>query len=150
VPAVSEGRDLPLEVTLESPDSSLIDPIGYVEIWDYQMKRAGVVALQGASTAPGDLTVIRLTWPEALSPGYYTARATLQWRSKRLSVSHLLWSPAASLSGARGDSADGDGLQARSIHRVHTVRHGGDAIRVTSGHLGPSALCLRWRSRKAK
>ncbi|MBC7082735.1 MAG: hypothetical protein PWR07_383 [Bacillota bacterium] len=87
VPAVSEGRDLPLEVTLESPDSSLIDPIGYVEIWDYQMKRAGVVALQGASTAPGDLTVIRLTWPEALSPGYYTARATLQWRSKRLSVS---------------------------------------------------------------
>ncbi len=87
VPVVSEGRDLPFEVAVENPDGSRLDPIGYVEIWDYQMKRVGVVALAGTSIAPGAPGVIHLTWPAALSPGYYTARATLQWRSERVSAS---------------------------------------------------------------
>ncbi|MGE5588148.1 MAG: hypothetical protein ACM3ZO_08025 [Clostridia bacterium] len=87
VPVVSEGRGLPLEVVLESPSGVLLDPLGYVEIWDYQMKRVGVVALQGTGPAPGGHTVVRLTWPEILSPGYYTARATLQWGGEGLSVS---------------------------------------------------------------
>ncbi|MGE5584111.1 MAG: hypothetical protein ACM309_01025 [Bacillota bacterium] len=87
VPAVSEGRDLPIELTLENPDCSHPDPLGYVEIWDYQMKRVGVVPFEGVSPVPGDSTTIRLAWPEALLPGYYTVRATLQWRNEHLSTS---------------------------------------------------------------
>lgn len=87
VPAVSSGWDLPVEVCLESPSPLDLDPIGYVEIWDYQMRRVGLVALGGARVTPGDPAVIRLIWPEPLPPGYYTARATLQWGNQQRSAS---------------------------------------------------------------
>jgi hypothetical protein len=91
VPVVSEGHGLPMEVVLEVPSGALpdalLDPLGYVEIWDYQMKRVGVVALQGASPAQGCHTVVRVTWPGTLSPGYYMARATLQWEGEGVSAS---------------------------------------------------------------
>ncbi|MEW5867106.1 MAG: hypothetical protein AB1774_09655 [Bacillota bacterium] len=87
VPAVSSGWNLPVEVCLENPNTSDLDPIGYVEIWDYQMRRVGLVALGGARVAPGDPAVIRLIWPEPLPPGYYTARATLQWGNQQKSAS---------------------------------------------------------------
>ncbi|MEW6228168.1 MAG: hypothetical protein AB1700_08785, partial [Bacillota bacterium] len=87
VPAVSNGWNLPVEVCLENPNTSDLDPIGYVEIWDYQMRRVGLVALGGARVTPGDPAVIRITWPEPLPPGYYTARATLQWGNQQRSAS---------------------------------------------------------------
>ncbi|MGE5594188.1 MAG: hypothetical protein ACM3X3_10980 [Betaproteobacteria bacterium] len=88
VPAISEGRGLPLEVALENLDGSLMEPLGYVEIRDYQMRRVGVMAIQhDGKPVPGGLTVIRLTWPDVLSPGYYTAKATLQWRGESTSLS---------------------------------------------------------------
>lgn len=88
VPAISEGRGLPLEVVLENLDGSPMEALGYIEIRDYQMRRVGVMAIQhDGKAAPGGLTVIRLTWPDTLLPGYYTARVTLQWHGESTSLS---------------------------------------------------------------
>ncbi len=87
VPAVNAGSEIPVEVRVQNAGNLDLDPVGYVEVWDYQMRRVGLVALGGERVAARSSTVFRLTWPEPLSAGYYMARATLQWGNEKRSAS---------------------------------------------------------------
>lgn len=78
IPAVSSGSHLPVEVRIENAGDRVLEPVGFLEIWDYHMRRVGLLPFGAKALAPGARAVIRLTFPGPLPAGYYTARATLQ------------------------------------------------------------------------
>ena len=74
----SVEEELPIEVYLQNPYETGVSSIGYVEIWDYQLKRVGLMAFDGGTIPPGGTKVVRIAFMEPLPPGYYTAKVTLQ------------------------------------------------------------------------